>query len=1022
MAPADGSTTLPALWSNFELVCEGKSNDLLDVKKYRSRRTGLTVVIADISGPIVSGYFVLATEAHDDDGLPHTLEHLIFLGSEKYPYKGVLDLLANRCLASGTNAWTDTDHTCYTMTTVGSEGFLSLMPIYLDHILYPTLSDEGFITEVHHIDGEGRDSGVVYCEMQGRENSCESLCHLAVLQALYPGSGYSSETGGIMHNLRTSTDNVKVRNFHKQFYRPENLTLAITGKVEAEQVFAALADFENKIIAKGNRGAFVRPWQTEVQPFTKSVEQLVPFPCDEESGGLVILAWRGPSAATDIYKITACSVMVKYLADTPVSPLQRDLVEIKDPCASNISYMLIENSSSALLFCFENVPVEKLESVKGSFDNTMGNILSGKEQIDEIRLKSVINRQLLETLSALESSPHDMIGFMAIADMLYGRNQQDFQQRLNMVKDLRKLLEEPNSFWIQLLNQYMGPDVPFVLVKGQPSVELKAKMTQEEEERVQQQRAALGEDGLKGKADAIVAAMQKNDIPPPDEMLTSVPLPGVDGINFHPIESFSSNNPEVTHPNFSNICAPGVMTHLLNVKSNFVYMFTLMDTSKISSNLRIYLPLLLESILESPVVRDGVLIPYEAVVAELESDTVISSTAFGLGVPKRFSCGPFGQTAVLMLQLEPGKYERCVKWMQEILFHSQLTMERLSVIATKMMNDVAQAKRNANSIALAVLKSMMFCKESNWHCSSMIRQHRTLTEVCSALEAGGDNAKKFLEQINQLRDELVKPENLSITIAANFDNLENADQPWTGFLPAKLEPSIKPLQITADCELIDQCQTDRGSVVGLGCAESAFLKYCCPSLVGYNHEDLPAMQLFSQYLSQLEGPLWKQVRGQGLTYSYNLYSDANEGKLYFTLYRSTNVVAAFKEAKAIVEAQLQPDAVWDETLLDSARNSLVNETIQNERTVGEAVMNGLLTFFKRVHLNYNKDLVEKLLKVSVDDLRRVGNKYVAQLFNPGSAQFSIVTHPSKIDEITEAFTKMGYQVKMHPSLDECPLA
>lgn len=81
-----------------------------------------------------------ATEAHDDDGLPHTLEHLIFLGSEDYPYKGVLDLLANRCLASGTNAWTDIDHTCYTMETVGSEGFLSLLPIFLEHILYPTLT------------------------------------------------------------------------------------------------------------------------------------------------------------------------------------------------------------------------------------------------------------------------------------------------------------------------------------------------------------------------------------------------------------------------------------------------------------------------------------------------------------------------------------------------------------------------------------------------------------------------------------------------------------------------------------------------------------------------------------------------------------------------------------------------------------------------------------------------------------------------------------------------------------------
>lgn len=29
----------------------------------------------------------LATEAHDHDGLPHTLEHLVFMGSEEYPYK-----------------------------------------------------------------------------------------------------------------------------------------------------------------------------------------------------------------------------------------------------------------------------------------------------------------------------------------------------------------------------------------------------------------------------------------------------------------------------------------------------------------------------------------------------------------------------------------------------------------------------------------------------------------------------------------------------------------------------------------------------------------------------------------------------------------------------------------------------------------------------------------------------------------------------------------------------------------------
>lgn len=74
------------------------------------------------------------------------------------------------------------------------------------------LQEEAFVTEVHHITGEGEDAGVVYCEMQGRENSAESRIHLEMARAVYPGRcGYSSETGGIMKNLRESTTNEKVR-------------------------------------------------------------------------------------------------------------------------------------------------------------------------------------------------------------------------------------------------------------------------------------------------------------------------------------------------------------------------------------------------------------------------------------------------------------------------------------------------------------------------------------------------------------------------------------------------------------------------------------------------------------------------------------------------------------------------------------------------------------------------------------------------------------------------------------------
>ena len=99
---------------------------------YESPTTGLRGMLMETAEPLCSLHVAIATESdthdwtHKDDGLPHTLEHAIFMGSELYPFKGILDKLANRCLARGTNAWTATDHTCYTMTSAGHEGCLNL--------------------------------------------------------------------------------------------------------------------------------------------------------------------------------------------------------------------------------------------------------------------------------------------------------------------------------------------------------------------------------------------------------------------------------------------------------------------------------------------------------------------------------------------------------------------------------------------------------------------------------------------------------------------------------------------------------------------------------------------------------------------------------------------------------------------------------------------------------------------------------------------------------------------------------
>ena len=256
--------------------------------QYESTRTGMRVVVVDQKGPKVNGYFSLATEIHDDSGAPHTLEHLCFMGSKNYQFKGVLDKLATRAY-SNTNAWTATDHTAYTLDTAGWEGFAQILPVYLEHVILPTLTDAGCYTEVHHIDGEGNDAGVVYSEMQGVQNEQGFLMDLESKRLLYPENvGFRYETGGMMEQLRVLTAD-RIRRFHKDMYQPKNLCIVIVGAVDHENMLEVLEKFEQTILSDISPidAPFKRPWidSPQAPPLRETSTERVEFPEEDESMG-----------------------------------------------------------------------------------------------------------------------------------------------------------------------------------------------------------------------------------------------------------------------------------------------------------------------------------------------------------------------------------------------------------------------------------------------------------------------------------------------------------------------------------------------------------------------------------------------------------------------------------------------------------------------------------------------------------------------------------------------------------------
>lgn len=199
-----------------KVVAEFNVAEQLECQVLELQRSGLTIVHAKRHGPVVSGAFAIATEPPDDSGLPHTLEHLVFLGSRSYPHKGILDVAANRSFAHGTNAWTAKDHTAYTIETAGPNGFTNVAPALFDHVLNPLLTDDGYVTEVHHVKGDGEDGGVVYNELQGRESAAEELSGLAIARALFPeGCGYRYESGGTKEAVRSFCSPDRVREYHQ---------------------------------------------------------------------------------------------------------------------------------------------------------------------------------------------------------------------------------------------------------------------------------------------------------------------------------------------------------------------------------------------------------------------------------------------------------------------------------------------------------------------------------------------------------------------------------------------------------------------------------------------------------------------------------------------------------------------------------------------------------------------------------------------------------------------------------------
>ncbi|KAL1840370.1 hypothetical protein VTJ49DRAFT_543 [Mycothermus thermophilus] len=993
---------------------------------YESERSGMQVIVADRKGPKVNGYFTLATEILDSSGAPHTLEHLVFMGSKSYPYKGLLDKLAGRAY-SHTNAWTAVDHTAYTLESAGWDGFAQILPVYLEHVIVPTLTDDACLTEVWHIDGEGNDAGVVYSEMQGVQNNGPELMDRAARRLLYPENvGFRYETGGMMEALRVLTAQ-RIREFHKAMYQPQNLAVIVIGEVDHDDLLRILDDFEESIkndIPPPDPN-FKRPFVDSPQPppLTETVIETVEFPEEDESTGDVLVAFFGPSCIDQI-EATAMAILLSYLCGSSVSILENVMVE-KEHLASSVTYWWDNRPNSVIWFQPTGVATEKLAFVQQRLISLLKEVAENPLDMDYMR--ECIQLEFRQVRLQAEDS-EAFYSNSLITDYLFGSRDGTTLKDLETLREYDVLAGWSDQQWRDFLKKWIS-EAHYVGILGKPSAALRRSLKETEEARVAQRKEELGPEGLEKLKQRLEEAKENNEKPLPPDLLDRWPVPGTSSIHF--IEAATAragrarslgvlDNPA---QKLIDASQPGDIPLFLqfeDVPTNFVHLTVHLGTSRVPVKLKPLLSIFADIFFNSPVTRDGQRAEFEDVVKQLVRETITykirSSTRLG-----------DYEGVAIQLRFERDRYAVIIGWLRTLMFDIIFDPVRIQAAVAKALADIPDAKRDGRDMAEEVDTAIHFKHDSYLAARRVLVKTIYFRRLRRLLEKDPDTVLSWFED---LRKSLFTLDNMRVLVTADMEKLPKRISAWDEFVRAAPDASSSasdnhtPVLPIPKLHSILSPEGHRpgtfGSVViPMATLDSSHSVSTAAGLRSYSDPRLPAYLVALGYLEAVEGPLWNAVRGNGLAYGVSFSREVDGGAVQFRVHSSPDASKAIEASRATVEGIVKD---WeagkkklDRHLVEVAVSGVVLAAANEQSTLAAAAqLNYVQGVVRGLEVGWNKKILERVREVTDEEIIGVMREVVLPVFEPGRSNVVVTCAPIMQETIAKALTDAGYKTQIQP--------
>jgi presequence protease len=344
------------------------------------------------------------TTPSDSTGVAHILEHTALCGSKKYPVKDPFFSMIKRSLNTFMNAFTASDWTMYPFSTQNRKDFYNLMEVYLDAAFFPRLTELSFMQEGHrmeiigdikNIDLKNRDSfdleykGIVYNEMKGAMSSSSQVMIRSLLNALYPSTTYSYNSGGDPAVIPDLTYK-QLLEFHKRYYHPSNAFFYTYGDIPLKSNL----DFINDKVLNNFIG--IDP-DTAVpsQPRWKEPREVsYPYPIakdeDPSKKYQFCLAWL-LGDIKDSYEILLCTILEQILLGNSASPLRKALIDSELGSALCDGAGFDSDNRDTMFTCgLKDIKKSSVEEIETIIFNTLNDLAD--KGIDKKFIESAIHQ------------------------------------------------------------------------------------------------------------------------------------------------------------------------------------------------------------------------------------------------------------------------------------------------------------------------------------------------------------------------------------------------------------------------------------------------------------------------------------------------------------------------------------------------------------------------------------------------------------------------------------------------------